>query len=145
LKRQTEQVNRLCSVLEAACGRLESFYGDTVCSQAECIAKLSVQIAEKILMREIASGNYDIARIIAEALKAAPGKQDVLVRLNPDDLQRYTQMVESETIKPLSRAKLAADASVGRAECVVETEQGTVEYFINEHLRQIGEALEAMQ
>jgi len=145
LKRQSERVMALCSAMETASRGLEAFYGEAVCSQAECIARLSVNIAEKILLREIASGNYDIAKIVAEALKAAPAQQDAVVRLNPQDLEQYTQMAESNQIKPLCGVTLTADSAVGRAECVVATDQGAVEYFMKEHLRRIGEALEALQ
>lgn len=145
LKRQREQVSRLRAVLETAGRRLESFYRDTVCSQAECVARLSVRIAERILQREITAGNYDIAAVVAEVLKAAPTQKDVLVRLNPQDMELYTQITEQHKIKPPTGVQFTADPTIGRAECVVETGQGTVEYLIDEHLRQIGEALEAVR
>ncbi|MBE0534092.1 MAG: hypothetical protein IH624_00380 [Phycisphaerae bacterium] len=145
LERQRQKTNRLCAALETACRRMENFYDESICSQAECVARLSVRIAEKILRREIASGNYDIGQIVAEALEAAPTQQNVLIRMHPEDLAHYTQMVESQKIQGLSSVALEADPAVGRAECVVATDQGTIENFIDEHLRQIGEALEGLE
>jgi flagellar biosynthesis/type III secretory pathway protein FliH len=145
LKRLTEQLGRLCAALETAHRRLDAFYADTICSQAQCVANLSVRIAEKILFREISSGNYDIDKIVAEALKAAPTRQNLVIHLNPEDLEQYTRMVQDGRIKTPAGVKLTADETIERAECVVETGQGTIEYFIDEHLRQIGEALEALQ
>ena len=37
--------------------------------------------------------------------------------------------------------KLVGDAGIGPGQCVVETDKGMVEYFIEEHLKQVSEAL----
>ena len=145
LKNQCERLRRICDAMEAASDALTRFCNDTICSQAECVARLSVQIAERILSREIAAGNYDIRRIVADALKEVPAQQNVLVRLHPEDCEQYKRMVENGSIKTITGVRLIADETVGKAECVVETGQGTVEYFIHEYLRRIGEALEALQ
>ena len=148
LERETEQLNAekrrlgsLCEALDKAAGELAGFQEEMFSSHREQIARLSVEIARKILLREIENGNYEISRIIQEALKAAPSQQDVIVRVNPDDLTGYQKQTEAEGIDALSEVKLVGDAGIGPGQCVVETDKGMVEYFIEEHLKQVSEAL----
>jgi len=41
----------------------------------------------------------------------------------------------------LANVKLVADANIRPGECVVETNKGMIEYFIEEHLKKVSEAL----
>lgn len=141
-KAASERVEGICAALDKAAQELAKFHEEVFSSHREQIARLSVQIAEKILLKEIESGKYDISKIIQEALKAAPSGQNVVVRVNPGDLSEYQKIADKADGDILSSVKLAADPRVGPAECVVETDKGMVEYFIEEHLRQVGEALE---
>ncbi len=137
-----ERVEGICAALDKAAQELTKFHEEVFSSHREQIARLSVQIAEKILLKEIGSGKYDISKIIQEALKAAPSGQDVVIRVNPGDLSEYKKIADKADGDILSSVKLSADPGIGPAECVVETDKGMVEYFIEEHLRQVGEALE---
>ena len=139
--RNEQELEGICRALKEAVCQLNTSCEQTFSSNREQIVRLSVQIAEKILLKEISSGNYEIEKIVAEALKTAPTQQDVVVRINPQDLQRYHQSGNDL----LANVKLVADPGIGCAECVVETNKGMIEYFINEHLRQVTEALEAMK
>ncbi len=136
-----QEFEGICLALNEAARQLNTSCEETFSSNREQIVRLSVQIAEKILLKEISSGKYDIEKIVAEALKTAPTQQDVVVRINPQDLQRYQQSGNDL----LANVKLVADPGIGCAECVVETNKGMIEYFIDEHLRQVTEALEAMK
>jgi len=145
LAAQLQEVRNLCGALEEAASRLEKYHSEIFSSHRQQIARLSVQIAEKILLKEISSGNYDIEKIVLEALKTAPGRHDVVVRMNPEDLGRLREITGKDTDGMLSNIKLAPDPQIGRAECVVETDEGIIEYLIQEHLERIGRALETLE
>ena len=102
---------------------------------------LSVGIAEKILQNQIAQGQYDIEKIVQESLKTAPSQQDVSIRLNPDDLQQFQQILKDEGSGIPFNAKLLPDANIGPAQCIIETDKGMIEHLIDKHLAQISEAL----
>jgi len=138
---EREGLMRAGKSLEAAAAELQQFQEEIFSSHKEQIARLSVEIAGKILQKEIAGGKYDIGKIIQEALKVAPAQQDVAVRLNADDLERYEKGIDEKSGDGLANVKLVADANIGPGQCVVETDKGMIEYFIEEHLKKISEAL----
>lgn len=140
-EQQKKQTDRLCRVLDSAALKLQEFQEEIFSSHREQIVELSVRIAEKILFKEIDEGSYDIAKIVQEALKIAPDQRDVVVRLNPRDVEQYERLVEDKAVEGLSHVKVTADAGVGCAQCVIETDKGLVEYFIEEHLNQVARAL----
>jgi flagellar biosynthesis/type III secretory pathway protein FliH len=141
LLKEKENLIQAGKALEDATVKLQQFQEEIFSSHREQIARLSVEIAGKILIKEIADGNYDIVKVVQEALKIAPAQQDIVVRLNPKDLQQLQKIAEDKDGDGLGNVKLAADTNIGPGQCVVQTDKGMIEYFIEEHLKQISEAL----
>lgn len=127
-----------CQTLNSIVNKLNQLYNETLAEHREEIAKLSVQIANKVLMQKVQKGDYQIESIINEVLKNAPTTQDVVVHLNPDDLANLTQ-------NSFEGIKLIADPNIGRAECLLETPKGFIKSFLNEHIKRISEALEKLE
>ena len=73
-------------------GKTASVYEKMIVEHRQAIAKLAVEIARKILAQKVKDGDYQIESIIQEALNNSPTRQDVVVRLNPQDLARCQQM-----------------------------------------------------
>jgi len=121
--------------------KLNQFYEKVFAEQKEEIAKLSVEIARKILMQKVEDGDYEIQSIIKEALNSAPTKQDIVVHLNPEDLTECQKAVQNEPDGTLADIKFVSDSNIGRAECLLESPKGTIESLINEHLDRISKAL----
>jgi flagellar biosynthesis/type III secretory pathway protein FliH len=65
----------------------------------------------------------------------------VTVRLNPDDLAVWQQAVDAQQTGDPENICCIGDWSVGRAECIVETDQGIIEYLIQEQIKQVTTAL----
>src|SRR4030067_522779 len=74
---------------------------------------LSVEIARKILMQKVENGDYEIESIIKEALKNAPGSQDVIVHLNPEDLEKCQKAQQDGPGGVLAGIKLIPDPNIG--------------------------------
>ncbi|MCK5566033.1 MAG: hypothetical protein KAJ07_12375 [Planctomycetes bacterium] len=129
------------AALGRAVSELQALRNEVFSSHAEQIAKLSVQIARRILQKDIEDKKYDIENILEKVLKTVPSQQDIVIHLNPDDLARYNQAIGDEKPVFLSHAKMIGDPSVGCSECIVETDKGLIEYLIDEHLMQIENAL----
>lgn len=141
LSAQIERYRVLCVTLQNAVARVHQFYDELFAGHSEAIARLSTEIARKVLMRNIADGDYEIEAIVTEVLKNAPGSDDVVIRLNPQDLTdcRVIQQAEGSLI---SGVELLADPDIGRGECVLESPKGIIKSRIDEHLQRIGRALE---
>jgi flagellar biosynthesis/type III secretory pathway protein FliH len=138
---QKVKFSQLCQALESLVARLNQFYEGAFAEHKEEIAKLSVEIARKILVRKVQEGDYEIESIVKEALNNAPTQQDVVVHLNPEDLAEYQKVQQEDVGSTLAGLKFIADPNIGRAECMLETPKGIVESLIDEHLEQVGKAL----
>jgi flagellar biosynthesis/type III secretory pathway protein FliH len=121
--------------------KLNQLYEKVFAEQKEEIARLSVEIARKVLMQKVEDGDYKIESIIKEAFNNAPTRQDIVVHLNPEDLEECQKALKENPDVSLSDIKFVSDSNIGRAECLLESPKGVVESLINEHLERIGKAL----
>jgi len=140
LKNQKTDLAQLLAALKGLVDKLNQFYEKIFAGHKEEIAKLSVEIARKILLQKVQQGDYQIEAIVQEAIKNAPTQQDIIVHLNPGDLARI-QKIQQEDAGAFMGIKFVSDPNVGQAECTIETSKGIVESLINEHLEQISKAL----
>ena len=131
----------LCRTLQGLIAKVNRFYDEIFAGQKEEIAKLSVEIARKILIQKVQDGDYEIESIVKAALKNAPAHDSLVVHLNPEDLAAYRKAQDDDTDGTLGDIKLLADADIGRAECVLESDKGVIKSLVDEHLKQIEKAL----
>lgn len=127
--------------LNAVAAKLNECYDKVFVEHKEEIAKLSVEIARKILMQKVEDGDYEIESIVKEALKNSPTRQDIVVHLNPEDLVQCQKAQQDETDGALADIKFVSDPNIGRAECLLESPKGIIESLINEHLERVSKAL----
>ena len=139
LEIQKQRYEQAMQVIEAAAEKLHRVYEKMIVEHRQAIAKLAVEIARKILAQKVKDGDYQIELIIQEALNNSPTRQNVVVRLNPQDLARCQQMQQGDGA--FASVKLVADPDIGPAQCVIDTPKGKVESLINEHLEQVARAL----
>ncbi len=145
LEQQKAQLARLCQSLESVITDLRRLHEETLASNRTEIARLAIEIARKILKHKTSKGDYDIQAIVEEALKRAPTRQNIVVRLNPEDLPLYQQLRRKSVQGPFDELELTTDWGIGRGECLVETPKGIIQSFIEEHLDRIGEALRSVE
>ena len=141
LENQKAQIDRLCRTLNAVISELNRCCEQAIAQHSEQIAKLSVEIARKILMQKVRDKDYEIETIVKEALKNAPSHNDIVVHLNPDDLAQCQKLQDANPDSTLADIKFVADPKIEPAECLVETPKGIIKSFIQEHLARIEEAL----
>jgi flagellar assembly protein FliH len=133
------QYDKTLEMLETAAKKLQFVYERLIVEHRQAIAKLSIEIARKILSQKVKDGDYQIESIVQEALNNAPTHQNIVVRLNPQDLAKCQQLQKGDGM--LASVQLVADPGIGPAECVVETPKGKVESLIDSHLEQVAKAL----
>jgi flagellar biosynthesis/type III secretory pathway protein FliH len=138
---QKNMFSQTCQAINDVVTKLNQFYEKVFVEHKEEIARLSVEIARKILMQKVEDGDYEIQSIVKEALKSAPTRQDIVVHLNPEDLAECQKALQNEPDGTLRDVKFVSDSNIGRAECLLESPKGIVESLINEHLDRISKAL----
>jgi flagellar biosynthesis/type III secretory pathway protein FliH len=130
-----------CQALSGVIDKLNQFCGKLYVEHREEIARLSVEIARKILVQKVEKRDYEIESIIKEVLKNVPGSRDVIVHLNPEDLEKYQKAQKQEQNGVLAGIKLIPDPNIGRAECLLESPKGIIKSLIDDNLERIGKAL----
>lgn len=135
------QLSSLCSALQQAITEFHQLHEKLFLDHKEQIVRLSIEIANKILARDVQDRNYEIEKIIAEAMKTIDVSEQVTIRLNPVDLKTFQKKIENDNIQLPEKTLFIDDPSVNKAECVLESNNGIVEYLIHEHLSSIENVL----
>jgi flagellar biosynthesis/type III secretory pathway protein FliH len=138
---QKQQLERLCLNMQEVVNRLNDSYKKIFSEHKEQIAKLSVEIARKILSQKQEQGEYQMESIIEEALKQAPSLENVTIYLNPNDLLNWQKAQQEGSGNIPEELNLVSDADIGAAECRIETPKGVIESIIEKHLERIEDAL----
>lgn len=126
--------------LNSLIAKLTKLYDELFAGQKAEIAKLSIEIARKILLQKVETGDYRIESIVQEALENTPSHHDVVVHLNSEDLAQC-QKSQQEGGIDFKGIKFIADPAIGRAECLVESPKGITKFLIDENLERISKAL----
>ena len=142
LDAQKAAFSQACQALNGVIAKLNQFCDKLYVEHGEEIARLSVEIARKILVQKVEKGDYEIESIVKEALNNAPGGQEVKVHLNPEDIEKCKKAQQSEPGSVLADIKLIPDPNIGRAECLLESPKGIIKSMIDDSLERIGKALE---
>jgi flagellar biosynthesis/type III secretory pathway protein FliH len=132
-----EQARRECAaVLDRAAGRMDTLRGQARGEIARSATELAIGIARALLRVELAAGNYDLERIVRDALAAAAtDRADCVVHLHP---------VDADAIRGVpfrSGTRIEPDLGVARGDVHVETELGLMVREVDEAVSRIASAL----
>ena len=141
LIQESQKVGVLCNALQQAAENLERYTEELFLSHKEQIVRLSIEIASKILAKDQHERNYEIEKIVSQALQTVPESKKTMIRLNPDDLTTMRKMIDTNEFTAPEGVHFSGDVSIGPAECMIETDHGVIEYLIEEHLKQVANAL----
>jgi len=140
------QINSARQALAAAADEFRRAQEQLVGELEQNVVKLALEVAHKVLMREVQAGNYQIEAIIKEALLHVSVRKNVVVRLNPEDYAVCEMDQQSGGAAPnAGDLHVIADPMVPRAACVLETSQGVVESSVEGHLDEISKALQGTE
>ncbi len=145
LETERGKIGSVLAALQQAAVQLNEAREQMVNEVEEQLLELAVDIAGKILMQEVEAGKYDMKAMITEALSHVPMKQNIVVRLHPEDHAQCSQVQEGQDAGELGGIKLVPDPGVRKAQCIVETSEGTVESSVEAHLEDVSEVLKSPQ
>jgi len=121
-----------CKGLEGLIAEIENFKKILFTECEDEAVQLCVNIAEKVIQRELTMQAESVVYVVKEALKAAVTNGKIRIRLNPGDvsiikehgreLKRYTQ--------GFSGVALDGDESIKSGGCIIETDSGEVDATI---------------
>lgn len=135
------QIQQALCALQQATEQVQECAGRLFASHREQLIRLSIEIAAKILAKDIQERNYQMEAILQQALEGIPQDRPMTVRFNPQDLQTFQATGEKNDSDLPALLRMIPDPSVRPGECIIETEEGIIEWIIQEHLNRISEAL----
>jgi flagellar assembly protein FliH len=103
------------------------------------LVKLIMMVARKIILREVAQDPSILSNVIHAAISGLSERDEVTVRLNPDDYALMTSGHADSFRSELTtdRMHLKSDPAVLLGNCQIETEMGTIDASIDAQLEEI--------
>ncbi len=108
------------------------------------LLRLSLDVAEKILHRELEEDDSAYMSILSNALGAVKAESKVTLRVNPSDYVRYFNSRENAKIRTANgnvTAQVMIDSSVGSGGCLIETDSGAIDSSPSAQISQIANSL----
>lgn len=103
------------------------------------ILNLIILLARKVIIREVTENRSILADVVKNALDTLSGREEVTVRINPDDYALVTsgreELLQKELIS--NRLLLKSDPTVATGFCLIDTEMGTVDASLDAQLEQL--------
>jgi flagellar assembly protein FliH len=105
----------------------------------EDLLKLSILVARKVVQQEIAQDRGILAKVVASAIDGISERDDIVVRLNPEDYRQVTthkqhNLNNLNAERPIS---LKPDEAVSFGCCIIETVMGEIDARLETQLEEI--------
>ena len=110
------------------------------------IVHLAVDIAEKIVGMELATGREIITGIVRQALATLKERDEITIRVNPSEVDaiKANQPAYEAMIEGLKRFEVVADGAIEAGSCSIETSLGNVDARISTQLDAVRAGLDEM-
>lgn len=126
------------SAVASAARQLAELRQQMVDDMEEQLVELSLEIARKVCVQEVAAGRCDIDPIVEQALSRLSHDEPIQIQMNPDDMARSELAASAGAGDAL---RVVGNPRVPRGEVIVETPEGTIAAGIESHLAQVAAAL----
>ncbi|NQV32626.1 MAG: hypothetical protein HQ515_08035, partial [Phycisphaeraceae bacterium] len=124
---EKQALTQTCQIMQHAADQLSETCQALFSNHRDQIAHLAVEIARVVLMQKVLEGAYDIEAIVKESLTHAPTRENLTIRVNPEDLADCCAAQSGKAGEAFEGVQFVGDHGVGRAECVVESPRGIVQ------------------
>ncbi len=107
------------------------------------VVRLAFEIAKKVVHQEINANPDLILYVVREALKKASGSQNLVIKLNPQDVAVLENGKEERLpeLKKFNQVEIIPDEKIERGGCILDTDSGLVDARLEVQLKKIEEAL----
>ena len=107
------------------------------------IINLIMLVARKVIINEVTENRAILASVVRNAIVDLSARDEITVRINPDDYQLVTSGRDELLLKELLNEHLSIkpDPSVAAGFCLVDTEMGTIDASLDGQLEQLYRSL----
>lgn len=104
------------------------------------ILDLAFLIAGKVIHREVNTDRDVILSVLRDVMRTMRGKEDVKVRMHPDDY-RYITETNPDFLGSYGDIMIERDETISRGGAVIETDSGAVDARLDRQLDKVRDAL----
>jgi len=104
------------------------------------ILDLVFLVAGKVIHREVNADREIILSVLRDAMKTMRGKEDVRVRMNPEDY-RYITEANPDFLGSYGEVSIEKDEEIGRGGAVIEAHSGAVDARLDQQLGKVRDEL----
>ena len=143
LERATQNLQPHISLFEKLVKELlqekESFYEEN----EFYIVKLAIEIAKKIIQRELTQNPEILLYVVREALKRIADNGRIVIRTNPEDLEliKGDKDLMQNHLLVFEHVDFVSSEKIQRGGCVIESESGIVDAQMDVQLEKIEQSL----
>ncbi len=114
-----------------------------ICEAENEIVQLAVMVAQKVINHEVTTHSELIVGIVKKALEKVRDREEILIRVSPDDIDMVIDNQEEVVsgTKGIKKMKMLADNGITAGGCVIETSNGTVDARVERQLSEIEHSL----
>lgn len=120
---------------------IEKAYRAFCHQQVPQLAGLAVFAAERLMCDQLALVPERVVPIVKQALDHLAGSQQIIIRVNPEDLPLLEQCLDLRTDRESGRVALQEDVEIERGGCRMLSEQGEVDATLSGRVRRLREEL----
>jgi|GEM_PF-5176968 len=105
--------------------------------------ELGIVLARRIIQSEVQTNPQLLIDMVKRAMNSAVGKNELSIRMNPEDHQRVAQSFGDVTpqFSGIAVVYLVPDAAIEQGGCVVETDMEKIDLSVNRQLSQMKKAI----
>lgn len=130
--------------LEQLAAAVESLrlIGGKLAEQARADAlEIAFQVARKILETELTASPQPLFALVRSAVRRVGEAREIAIRLCPQDAAALEAGPHTELGLTLAKVTIVADPALGRGDCVVESDLGTVDGRLSSRLAELKRSL----
>ncbi len=134
-----ELLGRWQGLLDATVDEKKHYLAD----RERILVELSLKISAKILAHEIQAKPEDVAFLVREAIRKASDKANLIVRLNPDDLNRVLEAGGAglKGVAGIKQIEFLADESIMKGGVRLQSGSETIDAGLETQLAEIAKGL----
>jgi flagellar assembly protein FliH len=137
-----KQIDPVLNNFKQALSELDNVKKQILLNAEKEAVELALAVAKKIVHHEIAINKEIVRSTIQKALKKVVDHEDIIIRLNPSDLELLEQTKDrvSDLTSRMDSVTFEADGNVQSGGCIIETGLGEIDARIEKQLQAVEEA-----
>jgi flagellar assembly protein FliH len=141
LEQQKQQVASAVAGLGQAARQLQQLREQIVAEAEQELLAAAVELAGIICAQQIEAGNVKIDPILEQALTRLPARENIRIHLNPQDFQQCQLAAKGDEADTHSCYEFIQDPQIQPGECLLETDEASVEHTVQESIETLQDAL----